>query len=235
MAKCIITEDDILKAHEAGTRALPASPDECIVTAQARDKALELGVVLTGDCPSPGDCPVASQPASPEAAPQLSEIEELVLQIAASLRGKLPSGADGEEVTRLVRNAVLARTASCAGPGQGAETETDDGVRFIDAARLLARAAGSPAIQDQAVLAEAFGNAGECRMSAGYLAWERASFSRVVETPEVGVVIEGELHLTAGGRTMIGRPGDMIYLPKGAKVIYSTPTKVKIACVNGLQ
>jgi len=85
------------------------------------------------------------------------------------------------------------------------------------------------------VLAEAFGNAGECRMSAGYLAWERASFSRVVETPEVGVVIEGELHLTAGGRTMIGRPGDMIYLPKGAKVIYSTPTKVKIACVNGLQ
>ena len=32
--------------------------------------------------------------------------------------------------------------------------------------------------------------------------------------------------------TLVGKPGDMVYFPKGAQVTYSTPARVKLACVN---
>lgn len=249
MAKRIITEADILKAHADGAKELPASSGECIVTEQARDRALELGIALTGDCAADDCCPVsaASQgngsgipgPTARSdpgmgASHGPSDIDRLVSQVVAVMRGKLPSGADSAKVERLVREAVVSKLAPASqGASPSAAPMADEaGVRFIDSAKLLAQSGQVP-LPGKAVLAEALGRAGESKLAAGYLCWERASFNRVVDAPEVGVVIAGELHLTVGGQTMIGKPGDMIYLPKGAKVIYSTPSKVTLACVNG--
>lgn len=64
--------------------------------------------------------------------------------------------------------------------------------------------------------------------------WEKASFRRTVEHPEIGVVVSGELHLTVGGKTMTAAAGDMVYFPQGVKVIYSTPSRVKLACINSV-
>ncbi|MBI4804361.1 MAG: cupin domain-containing protein [Desulfovibrio sp.] len=248
MAKRIITEADILKAHADGAKELPASSGECIVTEQARDRALELGIALTGDCASDGCCPIS--PASQGGGPGISgpavrsgsgtdasrgstDTDRLVSQVVAVMRDKLPSGADDAMVERLVREAVASKLAPASQGAASAEPMADEtGVRFIDSAKLLAQSGQVP-LPGKAVLAEALGRAGETKLAAGYLCWERASFNRVVDAPEVGVVIAGELHLTVGGQTMIGKPGDMIYLPKGAKVIYSTPSKVTLACVNG--
>ena len=248
MAKRIITEADVLKAHADGAKELPVSSGECIVTDQARDRALELGIALCGDCVPDGSCPlpgespgnVAASPGSgaradAQTSSGSSETDRLIRQVVAVIRAKLPSGADSAVVERLVREAVASKLA----PGsQGAAPSAapvfdEAGVRFIDSAKLL-KQSGQVPLPGKAVLAEALGRAGESKLAAGYLSWERASFSRVVEAPEVGVVISGELHLTVGGQTLIGKPGDMIYLPKGAKVIYSTPSKVTLACVNGL-
>jgi len=248
MAKRIITESDILKAHADGAKELPASSGECIVTEQARDRALELGIALTGDCAADSCCPIghSTQGGSGNSGPAVrsdsgtgasqgsTDIDRLVCQVVAVIRGKLPSGADGALLERLVREAVVSKLAPSsqnAAPSTSPLVE-ETGVRLIDSAKLLGQSGQVP-LPGKAVLAEALGRAGESKLAAGYLSWERASFNRVVEAPEVGVVIAGELHLTVGGQTMIGKPGDMIYLPKGAKVIYSTPSKVTLACVNG--
>jgi len=229
MAKRIITEADIVAAAASGTRSIPAQPGECIVTEQARDRALELGVALDEGC-APAQVGGAACAATP-GAPQASQAtgDTLVEQVTAALRARLPGQAEPALVERLVREAVAAQAG--ASPAAGAPLEAS-GVRFIECAKLLGQGAGNIPAQDKAVLAEALCRAGECGLAAGYLAWERASFKREVEAPEVGVVIEGELHLTVGGQTFVGRPGDMVYLPKGAMVLYSTPSRVTLACVN---
>lgn len=239
MAKCIITEADILQAAATGQKLLAAPDCECIVTDQARDRALELGVSLPGDCSgcgTPSSGPQTAVPGDAGLAPGQG-VGGLVRQVVLAVCAKLPPGADAAEVERLVRGAVAARMPgqpgleAASGTG-GATAACEGGVRFIEAAKLLRQGGKGADVPGQALLAEALGSPGEAELAAGYLAWERASFSREVDAAELGVVIEGELHLTVGGRTIIGKPGDMVYLPKGAKVLYSTPSRVMMACVN---
>lgn len=251
MAKRIITEADILAAAARGENKLAAHPGTDIVTPQARDTALAMGVVLDGDqdgsCPPGADCPgdsVASRPSSPPHAASPSAnglrggnpagVSGLAIQIAEALRGKIPAGVDSKQLERLVREAVSARMGGPATNGQDKAVSCagDCGVIFIDSARLLAENAPTSRMREKSILADAFGRAGESKLAAGYLVCEKGSLERVVEAPEVCVVIEGELRLTAGGETIVGKPGDMLYLPQGAKVVYSTPSRVKLACVG---
>ena len=256
MSKCIITEADILQAAATGQMILAAPGCGCIVTDQARDRALELGVALPderGVCATAdsgggiagADTAGAGNPVAASGSDRGAEVSSdanmgrLVSQLVRAVCAKLPPGSDAAEVERLVRGAVAARMPSLPGrpetseaAGQGAAPLCEGGIRFIEAARLIRQGGKAANVPGQALLAEALASPGEAALSAGYLAWERASFSREVDTAELGVVIEGELHLTVGGRTIIGKPGDMVYLPKGAKVLYSTPSRVMMACVN---
>jgi len=228
MAKRIITEADVLEAA-AARKSLCVTPGECIVTDQARDRALELGVELSGNG-APVDSGRAAAGASAGALGLREQsVEQLVRQACEALGGKLPPGADHGKVERLVREAIEARISAAT-----ASAALPEGVVFIESGKALGQGAGSVPAQDRAVLTEVLGAPGGSRLAAGYLVWEGASFNRVVEAPEVAIVIEGELHLTVGGQALIGRPGDMVYLPQGAKVMYSAPSRVKLACVNGV-
>ena len=229
MAKRIITETDILEAASRGDKALHISPAECIVTAQARDKALELGLSLVEEC-APGDpCPVVKDETS-AAGSEDRELGDVVRQVVQGIQGALPPDADEATIARLVRDAVAARLAAA----RRGETGSASGVIFIDNAKLLAKTASTSAIKERTVLAEAIGRPGESKLAAGYLAWEAMSFDRAVETPEILVVLEGELHLRFDGRSVVARPGDMAYLPEGSRVSLNAPAGVKLACINGL-
>lgn len=244
MAKRIITEADVLEAA-AARKSLCVTPGECIVTDQARDRALELGVELSGGTSADGGTSAGGGTAAASAQAGVlglakqsagqnagQNVEQLVRQACEALGGKLPPGADHGKVERLVREAIEARIS--AATGAAASTALPEGVVFIESGKALGQGAGSVPAKDRAVLTEVLGSPGGSRLAAGYLVWEGASFDRVVEAPEVAIVIEGELHLTVGGQALIGKPGDMVYLPQGAKVMYSAPSRVKLACVNGV-
>jgi ethanolamine utilization protein EutQ len=241
MAKRIITEADILEASAKGVKSLAVKPGEDLVTAQARDTAQALGLALSEDacaedsrnCLIPATAPPSPGSGTIAVGETGGGNSQLARQIVESLRGKIPPGADHSRIERLVREAIAARTSAPAG-GDSAKSggARACGVCFIDSAKLLAQHVLTPGGAEEALLAEVFGHTGESRLSAGYLTWERASFDRVMEAPEVCVIIEGELHLTAGGETLIGRPGDMFYLPQGAKLVYTAPSRVKLACVG---
>ncbi len=66
-------------------------------------------------------------------------------------------------------------------------------------------------------------------MGGGYLEWNATSFPWKLAYAEIDVVLEGELHITSNGKTVIGRPGDMLYIPKDTDVIFSSPGYVKFA------
>jgi ethanolamine utilization protein EutQ len=220
MGKRIIAVVDVLDAAKAGSKTIPALPGECIVTAGAREKAVELGIIIADGC----EAPQIAMPAA--AVPRPAESETVIREVCTLLKSRMASGVEPGKLEHLVREVVSARLA---GPAAVSRVE---GVCFISGSRLLDSGAGLVPVAEKALVSEVIRCGEDHKLAGGYMEWEKASFSRTVEFPEIGIVIEGELHLTVGGKTLIGKPGDMVYFPKGAQVVYSAPARVRIACVN---
>ena len=229
MGKCIIAVTDILDAAQKGNKTLVAHPSDCIVTPGARDKAAELGIVIN-EGPDSSSAPPAkpSEPVPPQT-------EKLVREVCALMKERLPAGVASQELERLVRAAVAARlegSGPAATPDAPQHVSCADGVCFISGARLLEGGSGPVPVAEKVLVAEAIRCGDDVKLAGGYMEWQKAAFNRTVEFPEIGIVIEGELHLAVGGKTLVVKTGDMVYFPKGAQVVYSAPARIRIACVN---
>ena len=226
MGKCIITVTDVLEAAQKGKKTIVAHPSECIVTPGARDKAAELGIVINDGPQSPAASPArTSETDSPQT-------ENLVREVCALMRERLPSGVADQELEHLVRAAVAARLEGSGRLEEAPHVSCADGVCFISGTRLLEGGSGPVPVDEKVLVAEAIRCGDDIKLAGGYMEWQKASFNRRVEFPEIGIVIEGELHLAVGGKTLVAKPGDMVYFPKGAQVVYSAPARIRIACVN---
>lgn len=246
MGKRIITAVDVQRAAEAGETSILVSGTQCIITPSAFDMALELGVELQekpeGSTGTTGHS--ACAPCSADAAQQ-EEFNEVVMQVCRIMKAQLPEELDPAQLERVVREVVSARFCGGAqGPAAGSDQQDLEGVCLISSKQVLAHSAtgsdaSSTGVAGSMIVADAIGPnsdaALQAKLSGGYMAWEKASFPRTLEENEIAVVIEGELHLTVGGNTVVGKAGDMLYLPQGTNVLYSTPGKVKLACINNLQ
>jgi ethanolamine utilization protein EutQ len=232
MGKCIIAVNDILEAAKSGKKRLPAAIGECIVTPGARDKAAELGILLDEGPASP------AAEASAHAKAQPSPTDQVVREVCSLMKERVGSGVAAGELERLVREVVASRlggSAAAAPAEAGQAVACVDGVCFISGARLLEGGSGPVPVEGKVLVADAIRCGENYKLAGGYMDWQKASFSRTVEFPEIGIVIEGELQLTVGGKTLTAKPGDMMYFPKGAQIVYSAPARVRIACVNCIQ
>ncbi len=229
MAKSLITVADVVQAARAGNKEIPVCPGGCIITPGAADKAEELGVALPGvEDSGPVDQSAACAFEQPGAG-------SVVRQVCAMVEKRLPHDLEPAELEHLVRQVVESKMAPPEVPDDEdtatALTRVGE-VCFVRGRRLMDQGAGPVPVAEKALVANAFKGAEGSRLAGGYMEWEKASFRRTVEHPEIGVVVSGELHLTVGGKTMTAAAGDMVYFPQGVKVIYSTPSRVKLACIN---
>lgn len=69
-------------------------------------------------------------------------------------------------------------------------------------------------------------------MAAGYLTLTRGSFPWTLTYDEVEYVIEGELHIGLPSGPVVGRPGDVIFIPKGTSITFGTPSWAKFLYVT---
>lgn len=69
-------------------------------------------------------------------------------------------------------------------------------------------------------------------MSAGVLSLREGSFAWTLDYDEVQYVLEGELHITRDREQVIGKPGDVIAVPKGSSITFSTPTWARFLYVT---
>ncbi len=229
MGKRLITTADIREAAAAGQSTLSAPVESCIVTPMAKDEADSLGIRLEiGDC---GGRTVDACTAPAMVAPS----EKVISEVCKLLKARMPAGSATGKLETVVREVVYAKM------GEGADLKTkkphgasssDNGVRFIDHQRLLDAGNSPVQVDDKVVVAEAIGGESDDKLTGGYMIWEKSSFTRKVEQPEIAVIVEGELHLEVDGGSLVGKPGDMVYFPKGATVSYNAPDRVKLACVN---
>jgi len=63
-------------------------------------------------------------------------------------------------------------------------------------------------------------------MAAGYMALEKSGFPWTLTYDEIDIILEGELVITRGAERVSGNRGDVIFIPKGSSIEFSTPASV---------
>lgn len=69
------------------------------------------------------------------------------------------------------------------------------------------------------------------RMGAGVMELDHTTFEWTLEYDEINIVMEGTLHINVNGRTMVGEKGDVLLVPKGSKIEFSTPNTCRFIYV----
>lgn len=135
-----------------------------------------------------------------------SKVREIVARVLTG--GALTSGSAPTRGIPPVKHIRMADAV----PERFPYVEPKDGQQ-IDAVDVVTSSDGSP-------------------VAAGYLTLTKGSFPWTLAYDEIQVILEGELHLGGDGGGKIGRPGDVLFVPKGSSVIFETPTWVKFVYVT---
>jgi ethanolamine utilization protein EutQ len=66
-----------------------------------------------------------------------------------------------------------------------------------------------------------------CSMNAGFITIEGCTFDWETTCEELYHVVEGTLNVTVNGKVYTAHPGDAVFFPKGAKLAFGSPDKMK--------
>ncbi len=69
-------------------------------------------------------------------------------------------------------------------------------------------------------------------MAAGYMTLTEGTFDWTLNYDEIQIVLEGELHIGTPQGTAVGRPGDVLYVPKGSEITFGTPQWARFVYVT---
>ena len=69
-------------------------------------------------------------------------------------------------------------------------------------------------------------------MAAGVLSLRQGTFPWHLDYDEIEYVIEGELHIATADQLVVGRPGDVIAVPRGTSITFGTPSWAKFLYVT---
>ncbi|TGE39490.1 DUF861 domain-containing protein [Desulfosporosinus fructosivorans] len=72
----------------------------------------------------------------------------------------------------------------------------------------------------------------DSQMSAGFLTIEKSSFEWELCYEEIDIILEGSLSITINGETYHAHQGDVLFVPKGSKVTWSSSEYVKFFYVT---
>ncbi len=72
----------------------------------------------------------------------------------------------------------------------------------------------------------------EANLAAGFMTFSNCELSWDMAYDEINYVIEGDYVLRVDGREIKASPGDVIYLPKGAHVVFSSPGFARVFYVT---
>jgi ethanolamine utilization protein EutQ len=222
MKRELYTAETIEKlAQEDGQTTLVLGKGD-IVTPLARDRARELGLTLIWPeqddraLPAWSAAAQVSPPrppatAAPAPAPAGNDLEQRVKQAVANALGKAATetdAADNSGRKPRVLHVDGRGVAMAPFPFNIRRPEMD--VRLAD---VITARDGSP-------------------MSAGFMSLHKGQFPWTLNYDEIEFVIEGELHIITNDETIVGLPGDVIFIPKGSRIQFATPGWAKFLYVT---
>jgi ethanolamine utilization protein EutQ (cupin superfamily) len=82
-------------------------------------------------------------------------------------------------------------------------------------------------------LLDLIGSAQGSPMAAGIMSFAREdAFPWTLGYDEIDLVLEGKLHVLIDGRTVEGQAGDVLFIPRGSAIVFSTPNRVRVFYVT---
>ncbi|MBM7854165.1 ethanolamine utilization protein EutQ [Desulfohalotomaculum tongense] len=213
--KKLVCANEVQTASEKGQRILYVDSDT-IITPAAKDLAKELGVEFAAGSSAAGNH-TGKGSGPPKKAGRKNEIDrDLIYQI---IKAVLTSGC----------------LASVPVPSHELPFLTDGDPK-----------SGLKIVRGRTVKYETFNTGDPCtnvayrkviskndsKMGAGFLTIEKSSFERELCCEEIDIILEGSLSITINGNTYDACQGDVIFIPKGSKVVWSSSGYVKLFYVT---
>lgn len=229
--KKLITATDVREIKAQGKLEIIAKPCSTIVTPEAYDVAKVLGVAfvteesagstLSANTPLPSEQPVKLNTDNPiPNNPALNQIKDEICS-------RLGKSVDSSLIDTLIQKALADfdhKAPTC--PRQ----INDDGIVLVRGNSVdLEVFDGAPG--KNIGLTDVIGPEQNSTLGVGYMGWEKAFFPWTLNYDEVDVILEGELHIKTASGTTIGKPGDVIFIPKGSSIEFGTPTHVRFVYV----
>ncbi|MDO6824649.1 ethanolamine utilization acetate kinase EutQ [Marinobacter sp. 1_MG-2023] len=222
--KSLFTAEKIKELHKSGQTSVEVSPKSTIITPEARDVAKKLGVKII-------DVAVSSEPHQ-DGASRTGGQPDSLQAIKKAVRAKLPASHQNSGLLdQLIEKALKElQHQDVAGPSCERE-KAPNGVVLVRGNSVkpgkFDGAGGKPI-----GLTDVIGPDDKSSIAAGYMQWDNCSFPWTLNYDEIDVVLEGELHITCGDKTHIGKPGDVFFIPKGASIEFGSPGKVRFVYVT---
>lgn len=213
--KKLVCADEIKAVAEKGQKIFCVEGNT-IITPSARDLARELGVQFT-TASSAVEKQTEKDGSLPQQNNQASELDpELIYQV----------------VKAVLANSLLANVAAPAAEVPfRAEGNPKNGLKIVRGRTVKYEPfdTGNPSTN---VAYREVVSKDDSKMSAGFLTIEKSSFEWELCYEEIDIVLEGSLSITMDGETYEACQGDVLFVPKGSKVTWSSSGYVKLFYVT---
>ena len=225
--KTLVSAETVRQAHARGDKCLPGGKD-VLVTPEARGLAEQLGLPFVVDAVSVSapikgetdairEAVLARLPA--DVAGKAEVVEQIVGKVRAAQQAQPSASAGAIAVQALMSPPLPSSSASGRIKRVGAE----------DVRLGVFPGAGA---DKQVGIADVITSADGAPMAAGFMAWSQCFFPWTLDYDEIDLVLEGELHIRCQGQTTVGKPGDVLFIPKGSAIEFGTPSAVRFFYVT---
>lgn len=115
------------------------------------------------------------------------------------------------------------------GKGAAPARQVDpSGIISVDPTTLTLEQFPFPVGSDRVRVQDAFSLEESRHMGCGILEIEDTAFQWTLQYDEIDYIIDGTLDIIVDGRTVSSRPGNILFIPKGATVTFSAKGKVRV-------
>lgn len=123
-------------------------------------------------------------------------------------------------IEEIVRKVIAEQMGGSKDPNRHVDPS---GVMSVKAANIVAEHFDTGKPGDVVKLTDLFSLSESPRLGAGVMELDHTTFDWTLNYDEVDYIIEGTLEIIIDGRKVVGKAGDVILIPKGSKIQFSTP------------
>ncbi|MBR0597384.1 cupin domain-containing protein [Sinanaerobacter chloroacetimidivorans] len=203
--KKLVCAKDVEALEKQGKKVFPIDNDT-IITPSAKDVAKALGIEFSAA--SQGCC-------------------ENVTEAAKSCEGGIDSDMIYNVLKTMLEKGLLQGMFDSASDKPYVAECDSCGLKVVrgNSVKYEVLDTGNPA--DKVFYQEIINADDGCSMNAGFITIESCNFEWECACQELYHIVEGTLTVSVGGKVYTANPGDSVFFPKGAKVTFGSPNKMK--------
>jgi ethanolamine utilization protein EutQ len=226
--KRLITASTIQQEKAAGHAMLEVSLPNCIITPEARLVASQIGIKIIETVIQPQKAVKLFQPMQSAIFDQASLNEKDLSAIRQAIVKHLPEDKklDNNLITQLIKKTIATQSVetTSATPSKNVAPKK---IKHVASNTIQMGIFSEAGEENKVGIADVITSEDNSPMAGGFMAWKNCFFPWTLNYDEIDLVLEGELHIRHEDKTIVGKTGDVLFIPKGSKIEFGTPTSVR--------